>query len=98
MGTLKDGERSLESNFREKLLDLTRKCFDDSISCRQYLAGRRGRVDRLNLEHRPEATVREPFFHPERQVQTVRKVFRFTADVNDVVPVTVGPMRSWFVC
>ncbi len=37
------------------------------------------------------------FFYPERQVQTVRKVFRFTVDVSDVVPVTVGPTRSWFV-
>jgi cyanobactin maturation PatA/PatG family protease len=37
------------------------------------------------------------FFYPERQVQTVRKVFRFTVDVSDVVPVTVGPMRSWSV-
>jgi hypothetical protein len=37
------------------------------------------------------------FFYPERQVQTVRKVFRFTVDVSDVVPVIVGPTRSWFV-
>jgi cyanobactin maturation PatA/PatG family protease len=37
------------------------------------------------------------FFYPERQLQTVRKVYRFTVDVSDVVPVTVGPMRSWFV-
>ena len=37
------------------------------------------------------------FFYPQRQVQTVRKVFRFTVDVSDVVPVTVGPTRSWFV-
>jgi cyanobactin maturation PatA/PatG family protease len=37
------------------------------------------------------------FFYPERQVQTVRKVFRFTVDVSDVVPVIVGPARSWFV-
>ncbi len=36
------------------------------------------------------------FFYPERQVQTVRKVYRYTVDVSDVVPVTVGPMRSWF--
>jgi len=36
------------------------------------------------------------FFYPQRQVQTVRKVYRFTVDVSDVVPVTVGPMRSWF--
>jgi subtilisin family serine protease len=36
------------------------------------------------------------FFYPERQVQTVRKVYRFTVDVSDVVPVTIGPTRSWF--
>ncbi len=36
------------------------------------------------------------FFYPERQVQTVRKVYRFTVDVSDVVPVTVGTVRSWF--
>jgi hypothetical protein len=29
-------------------------------------------------------------------VQTVRKVYRFTVDVSDTVPVTVGPLRSWF--
>jgi cyanobactin maturation PatA/PatG family protease len=37
------------------------------------------------------------FFYPERQVQTVERVYRFTIDVSDVVPVTVGPVRSWFV-
>ncbi len=37
------------------------------------------------------------FFFPQRQVQTVRKVYRFTVDVSDVVPVTVGDLRSWFV-
>jgi hypothetical protein len=36
------------------------------------------------------------FFYPERQVQTVRRVFRYTVDVSDIVPVTVGPVRSWF--
>jgi hypothetical protein len=36
------------------------------------------------------------FFYPERQVQTVRKVYRFTVDVSDIVPVTVGPTRAWF--
>jgi cyanobactin maturation PatA/PatG family protease len=36
------------------------------------------------------------FFFPQRQVQTVRRVYRFTVDVSDVVPVTVGSVRSWF--
>ena len=37
------------------------------------------------------------FFFPQREVQTVRKVHRFTVDVSDVVPVMVGPVRWWFV-
>jgi cyanobactin maturation PatA/PatG family protease len=37
------------------------------------------------------------FFFPQRQVQTVRKAYRFTVDVSDIVPVMVGPVRSWFV-
>ena len=37
------------------------------------------------------------FFYPQRQVQTVRNVHRFTVDVADVVPSTVGPVRSWFI-
>jgi len=37
------------------------------------------------------------FFFPERQVQTVRRAYRFTVDVSDVVPVTIGLVRSWFV-
>jgi cyanobactin maturation PatA/PatG family protease len=36
------------------------------------------------------------FFYPQRQVQTVRKVYRYTVDVSDTVPVTVGTTRSWF--
>jgi len=37
------------------------------------------------------------FFFPERPVQTVRKFYRYAVDVNDVVPVTMGKMRTWFV-
>src|SRR5262245_54228945 len=37
------------------------------------------------------------FFFPQRPVQTVRRVYRFTVDVADVVPATVGPVRSWSV-
>jgi cyanobactin maturation PatA/PatG family protease len=35
------------------------------------------------------------FFYPLREARTARKLFRFTVDVADVVPVVVGPMRSW---
>jgi cyanobactin maturation PatA/PatG family protease len=61
-------------------------------------------LDSIDVEKsmvcRPESDcwdVKLTFFYPERQVQTVRKVYRFTVDVSDVVPVTVGPVRSWLV-
>jgi hypothetical protein len=37
------------------------------------------------------------FFFPERPLEGGRRVFRFTVDVNDVVPATIGPMRSWAI-
>ncbi len=37
------------------------------------------------------------FFDPNRQLERARRVFRFTVDVSDVVPVMVGAVRSWSV-
>jgi cyanobactin maturation PatA/PatG family protease len=60
-------------------------------------------LDSIEVERspicRPESDcwdVKLFFFFPDRQVQTVRKVYRFTVDVSDIVPVTVGLVRSWF--
>jgi cyanobactin maturation PatA/PatG family protease len=36
------------------------------------------------------------FFYPERPTQTTRRAFRFAVDVSDIVPVMVGPLRSWY--
>lgn len=41
--------------------------------------------------------VRLTFFDPANRLTVARKVFRFTVDVSDVVPVTVGKIRSWSV-
>jgi hypothetical protein len=35
------------------------------------------------------------FFYPHRKSQSAKKVYQFTVDVTDFVPVLVGPMRSW---
>lgn len=37
------------------------------------------------------------FFNPRKVFEQARKVYRFTVDVSDVVPVMVGAVRSWFV-
>lgn len=41
--------------------------------------------------------VKLTFFNPKKVFEQARKVYRFTVDVSDVVPVMVGPVRSWFV-
>jgi hypothetical protein len=49
---------------------------------------------------RPESDcwdVKLTFFDPEKIFQRGRKMYRFAVDVSDVVPVMVGPVRSWFV-
>ena len=61
-------------------------------------------LDTIEVDHSPVCPpgadcwdVKLLFFFPQRQVQTVRRVYRFTVDVTDVVPATVGPMRSWSI-
>ena len=41
--------------------------------------------------------VKLTFFNPSRVFEQARKIYRFTVDVSDVCPVTVGKVRSWFV-
>jgi cyanobactin maturation PatA/PatG family protease len=48
---------------------------------------------------RPESDcwdVRLTFFNPSKVFEQARKVYLFTVDVSDVVPVMVGTVRSWF--
>jgi cyanobactin maturation PatA/PatG family protease len=37
------------------------------------------------------------FFNPNRRLEQARRVYRFTVDVSDVIPVTVGRVRHWDV-
>jgi cyanobactin maturation PatA/PatG family protease len=41
--------------------------------------------------------VRLTFFDPANVLTVARTMYRFTVDVSDVVPVLVGPFRSWAV-
>ena len=61
-------------------------------------------LDTIEVERspicRPESDcweVKLTFFNPSKVFEQARKVYRFTADVSDVVPVMVGPVHSWFV-
>ena len=35
------------------------------------------------------------FFNPKQRLNAARKLYRYTVDVSDIMPVTVGDMRSW---
>lgn len=60
------------------------------------------RLDSIAVERsplcRPESDcwdVRLTFFDPTRRLERAREVYRFTVDVSDVVPVTVGRPSHW---
>jgi cyanobactin maturation PatA/PatG family protease len=60
-------------------------------------------LDTIDVERspicRPESDcwdVKLTFFDPKRIMERARKVYRFTVDVGDPVPVMVGSVRSWF--
>lgn len=73
------------------------KIFEDAI--RQEME-----LDTIEVERsplcRPDSDcwdVKLTFFNPSRVFEQARKIYRFTIDVSDVCPVTVGRVRSWFV-
>lgn len=37
------------------------------------------------------------FFNPAERLTKASRAFRFTVDVSDILPVMVGPVRSWYV-
>jgi hypothetical protein len=59
------------------------------------------RLDTIEVERSPYARpdadawdIKLKFFDPEN-TRRARTVFRFTIDVSDVMPVSVGEVRSW---
>lgn len=61
-------------------------------------------LDKIETERspvcRPDSDcwdVKLTFFNPKKRETEARRVFRYTIDVSDVVPVTVGEVRSWYV-
>ncbi len=61
-------------------------------------------LDTIEVErspiYRPESDcwdVKLTFFNPSKVFEQARKVYRYTVDVSDTVPVNVGDCRSWCV-
>ncbi len=62
------------------------------------------KLDSITVERspicRPDSDcwdVKLTFFNPARRLEQARVLYRFTVDVSDVVPVTVGKVRHWEV-
>lgn len=61
-------------------------------------------LDQIDVEPSPVARpdadawdVKLTFFEPTQRLERARKVYRFTIDVSDVIPVTSGSVRAWSV-
>jgi len=39
--------------------------------------------------------VKLTFFHPTKRLEHARRIYRFTVDVSDLVPVSVGKVKQW---
>jgi cyanobactin maturation PatA/PatG family protease len=62
------------------------------------------KLDSIDVERspicRPGADcwdVKLAFFNPKKRSEEARVVYRFTVDVSDVIPVSVGKLRHWYV-
>jgi hypothetical protein len=62
------------------------------------------KLDNIGVERSPICRpgsdcwdVKLMFFNPVKRLEQARRAYRFTVDVSDVVPVTVGNVRHWDV-
>ncbi len=62
------------------------------------------KLDRIGVERSPICRpgsdcwdVKLIFFNPAKRLEQARHVYRFTVDVSEVIPVTVGAVRHWDV-
>jgi cyanobactin maturation PatA/PatG family protease len=62
------------------------------------------KLDSINVERSPICRpgsdcwdVKLSFFNPAKRLEQARHVYRFTVDVSEVIPVTVGKVRDWDV-
>jgi cyanobactin maturation PatA/PatG family protease len=65
---------------------------------------RKMKLDAIGVEKSPFCRsgsdcwdVKLSFFNPQKRLEEARLVYRFTVDVSDIVPVTVGKVRHWHV-
>ncbi|UTM59060.1 PatA/PatG family cyanobactin maturation protease [Photobacterium sp. CCB-ST2H9] len=72
-----------------------KEIFDDAFEENLFL-------NRISAEQspvsRPESDCWDvilEFFNPKERLTAARKLYRYTVDVSDVIPVTIGTLRTW---
>lgn len=93
--------RNLGTTPQERALNFSAtNAFQASVAIASAAGGQRV-LDSISVEKspicRPDSDcydVKLSFFDPENN-QRSNRVFRFTIDVSDVIPVTIGQVRSW---
>lgn len=72
-----------------------KEVFEDAISENLFLNNISAEVSPVSRPDSDCWDVVLEFFNPKERLNAARKLYRYTIDVSDVMPVTVGALRSW---
>ncbi|MBP0009253.1 PatA/PatG family cyanobactin maturation protease [Roseofilum sp. Belize Diploria] len=95
--------RNLGQTSQERALNFAATNAFQAAQALTEATGKGMQLDRIETEKSPFCRmdsdcwdVKLKFFDPEND-RRAKKVFRFTVDVSDTMPVTIGEMRSWSI-
>ncbi|PQQ40037.1 peptidase S8 [Photorhabdus luminescens] len=73
-----------------------REIFDDAFSKSLFLNSISAVVSPVSRPDSDCWDVVLEFFNPKERLTAARKLYRYTIDVSDIMPVTIGVLRSWY--
>lgn len=95
--------RNLGQTSQERALNFAATNAFQAAQALSAATGQGMQLDRIETEKSPFCRmdsdcwdVKLKFFDPEND-RRAKKIFRFTVDVSDTMPVTIGEMRSWSI-
>lgn len=95
--------RNLGQTSQERALNFAATNAFQAAQALTEATGKGMQLDRIETEKSPFCRmdsdcwdVKLKFFDPEND-RRAKKVFRFTVDVSDQMPVTIGEVRTWFI-
>lgn len=71
--------------------------FKDAIDRKLELSDVTLERSAISLPHADAWDISLTFFDPTKRFESAQRLYRFTVDVSDVIPVTVGDLKTWSV-